>query len=239
MTKKIFKENGFDITEYQEQQLQKYYDLLTEWNKKINLTAITEYKDVIVKHFVDSALLLKSDIFTDQKAEPIEKCSVLDLGTGAGFPGIVLAVLYPQYQYTLVDSLNKRIEFLHIIKEELELNQICLYHGRAEDFGRNIEFRDQYDFVVSRAVAELPVLLEYCIPFVKPEGYFVAYKGKKCEEEIERSQKAFQELDCEIKRNQQFLLSGEERYLLFVKKLSRTKEKYPRKAGKIKKNPLY
>lgn len=238
MIKRIFKENGIDITDYQEQQLQRYYDILSEWNKKINLTAITEYKDVVVKHFLDSALILKSELFVGQRLSDAGDSSVLDLGTGAGFPGIVLAVLYPGYHYTLVDSLNKRIEFLHIIKEELGLDQIRLYHGRAEDFGRDLEFRNQYDFVVSRAVAELPVLLEYCIPFVKPEGYFISYKGKKCEEEIKLSQRALQELNVFVERKEQYILSGEERYLLFIKNLSETSNKYPRKAGKIKKNPL-
>lgn len=238
MIKKIFKENGIDITDYQEQQLQRYYDILSEWNKKINLTAITEYKDVVVKHFLDSALILKSELFVGQRLSDVGDSSVLDLGTGAGFPGIVLAVLYPGYHYTLVDSLNKRIEFLHIIKEELGLDQIRLYHGRAEDFGRDLEFRNQYDFVVSRAVAELPVLLEYCIPFVKPEGYFISYKGKKYEEEIKLSQRALQELNVFVERKEQYILSGEERYLLFIKNLSETSNKYPRKAGKIKKNPL-
>lgn len=239
MIKKIFKENGIDITDYQEQQLQRYYDILSEWNKKINLTAITEYKDVVVKHFLDSALILKSELFVGQRLSDAGDSSVLDLGTGAGFPGIVLAVLYPGYHYTLVDSLNKRIEFLYIIKEELGLDQIRLYHGRAEDFGRDPEFRNQFDFVVSRAVAELPVLLEYCIPFVKPEGYFISYKGKKCEEEIKLSQRALQELNVFVERKEQYILSGEERYLLFIKNLSETNQKYPRKAGKIKKNPLY
>lgn len=239
MIKRIFKENGIDITDYQEQQLQRYYDILSEWNKKINLTAITEYKDVVVKHFLDSALILKSELFVGQRLSDAGDSSVLDLGTGAGFPGIVLAVLYPGYHYTLVDSLNKRIEFLHIIKEELGLDQIRMYHGRAEDFGRDPEFRNQFDFVVSRAVAELPVLLEYCIPFVKPEGYFISYKGKKCEEEIKLSQRALQELNVFVERKEQYILSGEARYLLFIKNLSETNQKYPRKAGKIKKNPLY
>lgn len=239
MIKRVFKENGIDITDYQEQQLQRYYDILSEWNKKINLTAITEYKDVVVKHFLDSALILKSDLFVGQRLSDAGNSSVLDLGTGAGFPGIVLTVLYPGYHYTLVDSLNKRIEFLHIIKEELGLDQIRLYHGRAEDFGRDPEFRNQFDFVVSRAVAELPVLLEYCVPFVKPEGFFISYKGKKCEDEIKLSQRALQELNVFIERKEQYILSGEARYLLFIKNLSETNQKYPRKAGKIKKNPLY
>ena len=131
MIKEIFTENGIMITEEQEEMLQLYYEILVEWNVKMNLTAITEYKDVILKHFLDSALILKSEYFINRK-----HASVLDIGTGAGFPGIVLAILCPQYTFTLVDSLMKRIEFLHIIKKELKLNHVSLYHGRAEDPGR-------------------------------------------------------------------------------------------------------
>ena len=179
MIKKIFKENDIEITDHQDNQFQRYYELMIEWNEKINLTAIKEYKEVIYKHFLDSALIIKSDLFVKENS-----ASVLDLGTGAGFPGIVLAILYPQYKFYLVDSLMKRIEFLHIIKSELKLDQITLHHGRAEDLGRKEEFRNQFDFVVSRAVAELPVLLEYCIPFVKKDGFFISYKSGKAEDEI-------------------------------------------------------
>lgn len=233
--RQIFKENGIEITEYQERQLQRYYEILTEWNEKINLTAITEYEKVIYKHFLDSALILKSDMFADGFSE---NTSVLDLGTGAGFPGIVLAILYPGAAYTLVDSLKKRIEFLHIIKDELNLDHVTLYHGRAEDLGRQKEFRNQFDFVVSRAVAELPVLLEYCIPFVKEQGYFISYKGKRYEEEIGISQNAFHKLNVCLERTERYDLFGEERYLLFIKNQSLTDSKYPRRAGKVKKKPL-
>ena len=232
--RQIFKENEIDITEDQEKQLRRYYELLTQWNEKINLTAITEYQKVICKHFLDSAMILKSDIFTNK-----ESGSVLDLGTGAGFPGIVLAILHPQYTYTLVDSLKKRIEFLHIIKSELKLDHVILHHGRAEDLGKQEKFRNQFDFVVSRAVAELPVLLEYCIPFVKEKGYFVSYKGKKYEEEIEISQNALQILNALIESTEQYKISGEERCLLFIRNQSLTDSRYPRRAGKVKKNPLY
>lgn len=233
MIKEIFRENELEITDHQEKQLQRYYELLIEWNKKINLTAITEYKEVIYKHFLDSAFILKSELFQKK-----ESASVLDLGTGAGFPGIVLAVLCPQYSFTLVDSLMKRIEFLHIIKEELELDHITLYHGRAEDLGRQKEFRNQFDYVVSRAVAELPVLLEYCIPFVRKEGYFISYKGKKYQEEINNSNTALQMLGADIKKIEMFQLMNEDRFLIFVENSSLTDDKFPRRAGKIKKNPL-
>lgn len=234
MIKEIFMENGIMITEEQEEMLQLYYEILVEWNEKMNLTAITEYKDVILKHFLDSALILKSEYFINR-----EHASVLDIGTGAGFPGIVLAILCPQHTFTLVDSLMKRIEFLHIIKEELQLDHVSLHHGRAEDLGHQIEFRNQFDFVVSRAVAELPVLLEYSIPFVKEQGYFVSYKGKRCREEVEISHRALEKLSAEIVEVEEYSLAKECRFLIFIKNLSITDVRYPRKAGKVKKKPLY
>lgn len=233
MIKKIFKENDIEITDHQDNQFQRYYELMIEWNEKINLTAIKEYKEVIYKHFLDSALIIKSDLFVKENS-----ASVLDLGTGAGFPGIVLAILYPQYKFYLVDSLMKRIEFLHIIKSELKLDQITLHHGRAEDLGRKEEFRNQFDFVVSRAVAELPVLLEYCIPFVKEKGYFVSYKGKKYQEEIDKSNTALQILNADIKKIEQYKLLSEDRVLIFIENHSLTDNKYPRRPGKVRKSPL-
>ncbi len=234
MIKEIFNEYSIMITDEQERMLQVYYELLMEWNKKINLTAITEYRDVIVKHFVDSALILKSERFMGRYS-----ASVLDIGTGAGFPGIVLAILCPKYTFTLVDSLMKRIEFLHIIKEELELHHVSLYHGRAEDLGHQQKFRNQFDFVISRAVAELPVLLEYSIPFVKKKGYFISYKGKKYKEEVELSHRALQELESEIIEIEEHSLAKGKRFLIFIENHCLTDERYPRKAGKAKKKPLY
>ena len=172
--KRVFGKYDIFLDDEKEQKLEQYYELLLEWNKKINLTAITEYKEVIWKHFIDSALLTKSDLYQEK-----ERKSILDMGTGAGFPGIVLAILSPEKNFTLVDSLQKRIDFLKIVVEKLKLENVKLFHGRAEDYGQKENFRNQFDFVVSRAVAELPLLLEYCIPFVKLEGYFISYKGKK------------------------------------------------------------
>lgn len=236
MIKKVFEQNGIQISDIQESQFQKYYELLIEWNNKINLTAITDYEDVIWKHFVDSALLTKSGLYRER-----EKNSVLDMGTGAGFPGIVLAILSPDKHFTLVDSLQKRIDFLFFVVNELKLKNVELYHGRAEDCGRKEEFRNQFDFVVSRAVAELPLLLEYCIPFVKENGYFVSYKSKKYKKEIEISEYAFSELCCELEKIEKYNLhkSEDERILLFIRNHSLTNEKYPRRAGKPKKKPLY
>ncbi len=230
--KEIFEKNGISITDKQENQLKKYYELLVEWNEKINLTAITEYKEVVWKHFIDSALLLKCMEFSNGKR-------ILDVGTGAGFPGMVLAILSPEKEFVLLDSLGKRVEFLKLVADELNLQNVSSYHGRAEDYGRKEDFRNQFDFVVSRAVAELPLLLEYCIPFVKKNGYFISYKGRKYKEEIENSTNAFEKLYCESKTVYEFSLENEEeRFLVFIENKENTDLKYPRKAGKPKKKPL-
>lgn len=235
MIRKIFCECNIELSEKQVQQFQNYYELLIEWNRKINLTAITEYEEVIWKHFIDSALLTKSNLYQEK-----EKNSILDMGTGAGFPGIVLAILSPEKKFTLVDSLQKRIDFLTIVIKELELENVILFHGRAEDYGQKLNFRNQFDFVVSRAVAELPLLLEYCIPFVKVDGYFISYKGKKYKDEIDCSVNAFKKLTCQIENIEKFVLKNreEERILLFIKNNATTNSKYPRRAGKPKKKPL-
>ena len=171
--KKIFETYGIVLSQQQEKMLNTYYELLVSENEKMNLTSITEYEDVIWKHFFDSSFLMLDDIWKKSNS-----ARVLDVGTGAGFPGMVLAILNPDKKFVLLDSLNKRIDFLQKVIEELSLKNVETFHGRAETFGRKEEFRNQFDFVVSRAVAELPVLMEYCIPFVKKEGYFISYKGK-------------------------------------------------------------
>lgn len=233
--KTVFLENGIEISDRQEEQFKQYYELLIEWNEKINLTAITEYEEVLRKHFIDSALLVRSEKFKEAK-----ESSVLDMGTGAGFPGIVLAILSPKKKFTLVDSLNKRIDFLKIVIDKLALDNVEVFHGRAEDYGKDENFRNQFDFVVSRAVAELPILLEYCIPFVKVSGYFVPYKAKKYEDEIDSSANAFEKLNCSLEKVEEYLLPKEEekRYLLYIRNNEMTDSKYPRRAGKPKKQPL-
>ena len=235
MIKKMFSECNIELSGKQEEQFQNYYELLVEWNEKMNLTAITEYEEVIWKHFIDSALLTKSNLYQQKEGK-----NVLDMGTGAGFPGIVLAILSPEKEFTLVDSLQKRIDFLTIILEKLELKNVRLFHGRAEDYGQKKNFRNQFDFVVSRAVAELPLLLEYCIPFVKVNGYFISYKGKKYKEEIDYSENAFKELTCQLDKIENYILKNkeEERVLLFIRNNAPTNSKYPRRAGKPKKKPL-
>ena len=232
--KKIFETYGIVLSQQQEKMLNTYYELLVSENEKMNLTSITEYEDVIWKHFFDSSFLMLDDIWKKSNS-----ARVLDVGTGAGFPGMVLAILNPDKRFVLLDSLNKRIDFLQKVIEELSLKNVETFHGRAETFGRKEEFRNQFDFVVSRAVAELPVLMEYCIPFVKKEGYFISYKGKRQEEEIEKASHAFTELGAVFRYCKKYRLrEEEERYLLFIQNNELTKDKYPRKDGKPKKKPL-
>ena len=232
--KKIFETYGIVLSQQQEKMLNTYYELLVSENEKMNLTSITEYEDVIWKHFFDSSFLMLDDIWKKSNS-----ARVLDVGTGAGFPGMVLAILNPDKKFVLLDSLNKRIDFLQKVIEELSLKNVETFHGRAETFGRKEEFRNQFDFVVSRAVAELPVLMEYCMPFVKKEGYFISYKGKRQEEEIEKASHAFTELGAVFRYCKKYRLrEEEERYLLFIQNNELTKDKYPRKDGKPKKKPL-
>ena len=232
--KKIFETYGIVLSQQQEKMLNTYYELLVSENEKMNLTSITEYEDVIWKHFFDSSFLMLDDIWKKSNS-----ARVLDVGTGAGFPGMVLAILNPDKKFVLLDSLNKRIDFLQKVIEELSLKNVETFHGRAETFGRKEEFRNQFDFVVSRAVAELPVLMEYCIPFVKKEGYFISYKGKRQEEEIEKASHAFTELGAVFRYCKKYRSrEEEERYLLFIQNNELTKDKYPRKDGKPKKKPL-
>lgn len=232
--RKVFEKYKITLSETQEQQLEEYYKLLIEWNQKINLTSIVEYEEVIWKHFLDSSLIMLSDLWKSK-----ENAKILDVGTGAGFPGMVLAILNPDKEFYLLDSLNKRIDFLNIVKEQLHLENVKTFHGRAETYGRLEDFRNQFDFVVSRAVAELPILMEYCVPFVKKDGFFVSYKGKKQKEELELAQHAFDELNSTFYNSEEFELQNKEkRYLLFIKNEDITKSKYPRKEGKPKKNPL-
>ena len=223
---------GIKLSDHQLEQFETYYEMLVEKNKVMNLTAITEKNEVIDKHFADSLALIKSGVsLTGQK--------ILDIGTGAGFPGIPLKIAFPELEIVLLDSLNKRIKFLNEVIEALGLEKITAIHGRAETYGQNEMYRNQFDFVVSRAVAELPILMEYCVPFAKVNGYFVSYKGKKQEEEVKLAENAFHELSAKFDHLDKFSLrEKEERYLLFIRKVEETNSKYPRKEGKPKKKPL-
>lgn len=232
--KELFSNYSIDINDKQVNKFNKYYSLLIEWNKKINLTTITDYEDVIKKHFLDSVLLLKvlkKDLFTLK--------NIIDVGTGAGFPGVPLAIMLPDAKFTLVDSLNKRIQFLNEVIEILEIDNINLIHARAEELGGDANYREKYDICVSRAVAALPLLLEYCSPFIKKEGVLYMYKSVKVEEEIYSAENALSILNCSI--NKSILLSDENnfiRYILEIEKKEATPDKYPRKPGKAKKAPL-
>ena len=228
------KEFHITLTNEQFHQFQNYYELMIEWNSFMNLTAITEMDEVIMKHFVDSVSLIQAVPDLAKK-----DYSLIDIGTGAGFPGIPLKIVFPDLKITLLDSLNKRVDFLKQVCDKLKINNVTAIHGRAETYGQNEMYRNQFDFVVSRAVAELPILMEYCVPFVKVNGYFVSYKGKKQEEEVKLAENAFHELSAKFDHLDKFSLrEKEERYLLFIRKVEETNSKYPRKEGKPKKKPL-
>ena len=226
--------SNFDIalTEKQLEQLETYYRLLVDWNEKINLTAITDPKGVAVKHFVDSLSLLR---FLDIK----ENARVIDIGTGAGFPGVVLKIARPDIQLTLLDSLKKRFLFLEELVSQLGL-EAEFAQGRAEEFGQDISYRESYDLAVSRAVAQLNTLSEYCLPFVRLSGHFVAFKGGECEAEVQSSKRAILTLGGKITALHSFELpfQGGNRTLVVIEKTAPTPDKYPRNNGKIKSKPL-
>lgn len=225
------KEFNIEINEEQIKSFEKYMNLLLEWNEKINLTAITQPEEVKLKHFVDSLTVLKY-INDDDK--------VIDIGTGAGFPGIPLKIMNENTKITLLDSLNKRINFLNIVIETLNLRNIQAIHGRAEEIARNKLYREKYDVAVSRAVANLSTLTEYMLPFVKVGGKCICMKGANVNEELERAQNAIKELGGEIERVDNFYLSDNdnERNIIVIKKVKETNPKYPRKSGTPSKEPL-
>lgn len=226
---------GITLTDIQLQQFDKFYELLIEWNEHINLTAITDKDEVYKKHFLDSLSFSQCINFT-----PMQNKKVLDLGTGAGFPGIPLKILYPEASFTLVDSLNKRIDFLNLVINELGLNNITTVHSRAEDLARDLSFREQYDFVVSRAVANLSVLSEYCIPFVKIDGRFISYKSENALDEIDQARNAIGVLGCKKPNLIMFSLPNSDlkRVNVSIQKIKSTPDTYPRKAGIPSKKPL-
>lgn len=227
------KELGIELNENMKNQFDRYYELLVEWNKVMNLTGITEYEEVNEKHFVDSLSIVK--VIDINKID-----NIIDIGTGAGFPGIPLKIAFPHLKVTLLDSLNKRIKFLNAVIDELNLNHIETIHGRAEDYAKKTEYRENYDLCVSRAVANLSTLSEYCVPYVKVGGLFISYKSGDIDEEIVKSKPAIKILGAEIENVIKFKLPGTDIHRSFVKikKLSTTKKKYPRKAGLPAKEPL-
>ncbi len=217
-----------------------YYDLLVEWNVKINLTAITEFEDVCLKHFADSLSIINMFSSLESMKDYFSGKSIIDVGTGAGFPGICLKILLPELNVTLMDSLDKRIKFLNEVINKLGLENINTVHGRVEDFAKLSEYRESFDFATARAVASLPVLCEYCIPFVKEGGSFIPYKSEKIDEEISVSNNALEILGGKIVDRVSFKLPDSElqRTILRIKKVKATPKQYPRKAGTPVKKPL-
>ena len=230
---KSLEKEGIEITSEQCDKLYRFYELVTEKNKVMNLTAITDYREFVIKHFVDSLMIAK---ITDMT----KPCSLLDVGTGAGFPGVPIKIVYPQTRVLLLDSLNKRLNFLNEVIEELELKDIDTIHSRAEELQAKGEYRESFDLCVSRAVSTLPTLSEYCLPYVRLGGKFIAYKAANADEEIEQSEAAIKILGGKIKETAHFTIKDTDytRVLISIEKVKNTPKKYPRSGGKPGKNPL-
>ncbi|MDD4371618.1 MAG: 16S rRNA (guanine(527)-N(7))-methyltransferase RsmG [Anaerostipes sp.] len=224
---------GIELTNNQLNQFETYFHMIIEKNKVMNLTTITEKDEVIDKHFVDSLAFVKSNIkFENQR--------ILDIGTGAGFPGIPLKIAFPDLEVVLLDSLNKRIIFLNEVIDKLGLKNITAIHGRAEDYAKQKEYREGFDIVVSRAVANMSTLSEYCIPYVKLNGYFMPYKSGNIENELNQAKKAIKILGGKIQDKILFNLpeTDMERSLIEIKKEKTTPKRFPRKAGLPSKEPI-
>ncbi len=231
------KELDIELSKEQVLAFQTYYDLLIRWNERMNLTTITEFEEVCKKHFLDSLSLVKVLSIHSLKGQ---KLSLMDVGTGAGFPGIPLKICFPDLQVTLLDSLNKRLTFLNEVIGTLELQNIVTVHGRAEDFGKDKAYREQFDLCVSRAVANLSSLSELCLPFVKVGGSFISYKAEKGAEELKTAGKAISLCGGEVLETKEFTLPGTDydRFMIRIKKNKATPMSYPRKAGLPTKEPL-
>lgn len=229
----LLQEHKMELSARQLQQFERYYEELVSWNEKMNLTGITDREQVYIKHFYDS-LSLAFHVSIDKIS------SLADIGSGAGFPGIPLKICYPHLQLTIVDSLNKRIQFLQHVVDELGLENVQLLHGRAEDLARQSGLRDAFDLVTARAVARMAVLNEFCLPFAKPGGMFVAMKGSDPKDELHEAAFSLSELKGKCIKTPQFVLPMEqsERHLVIVNKVAATPKKYPRKAGTPAKTPL-
>ena len=221
------------LTDQQKFQFERYFELLVEWNEKINLTAITEKEEVYLKHFYDSIAPILQGLIENQEIK------LLDIGAGAGFPSLPMKILFPQLEVTIIDSLNKRINFLQLLSEELGLEGVNFYHGRAEDFAQDKNFRALFDIVTARAVARMQVLSELTIPYLKVGGKLLALKASNAPEELTESKNALNLLFSKVEDNLSYTLpNGDPRYITIVEKKKETPNKYPRKAGLPNKRPL-
>lgn len=226
-------EQGILLSETQKKQFQRYFELLVEWNQHINLTAITDLEEVYLKHFYDSLAPILQGVLQD---EPIR---LLDIGAGAGFPSLPMKIIFPKLHVTIIDSLNKRINFLRLLAEELGLEDVSFFHGRAEDLGQDKTFREQFDVVTARAVARMQVLSELTIPFLKIKGKLIALKASSAEEENQAAKTALATLFSQIIETMDYQLpNGDPRNITIVEKKKETPRKYPRKAGTPNKKPL-
>ena len=226
-------ELNITLSDQQIMQFLKYYELLIEWNSFMNLTAITNFDEVILKHFIDSISLCKYLSFGQND-------TLIDIGTGAGFPGIPIKIICPDCKITLLDSLNKRINFLNTVIDELDLRDISTIHGRAEDIAKMNNHRESYTYAISRAVANLSTLSELCIPFVKQDGIFISYKAEKGNEELQEAKNAINILGGLVDKQITYTLPDSDlsRNLILIKKIASTPKKYPRKAGTPEKKQL-
>ena len=229
----LLDQQNINLTDQQKAQFERYFELLVEWNEKINLTAITEKEEVYLKHFYDSIAPILQGLIANQQIK------LLDIGAGAGFPSLPMKILYPQLDVTIIDSLNKRINFLQLLAEELDLEGVHFYHGRAEDFAQDKHFRAQFDIVTARAVARMQVLSELTIPYLKVGGKLLALKASNAPEELTEAKNALNLLFSKVEDNISYTLpNGDPRYITIVEKKKETPNKYPRKAGMPNKRPL-
>lgn len=229
----LLSQQGIELTDRQKNQFERYFELLVEWNEKINLTAITEKSEVYLKHFYDSIAPVLQGLIDNQELR------LLDIGAGAGFPSLPMKIICPQLDVTIIDSLNKRINFLKLLAEELALDKVHFYHGRAEDFAQDKAFRARFDLVTARAVARMQVLSELTIPYLKVGGKLLALKASNAPEELDEAKNALNLLFSKVQDNLSYALpNGDPRFITVVEKKKETPNKYPRKAGMPNKRPL-